>query len=109
MPDNLYLVSLDVRSLYASIPNSEGIKAVKTSLENFPRRTVAAKVITNFLSLTLTINNFVFDCKNYLQTKGCAMGTILAPAYANMFMDHFERKYVMRCAIWYQLYNFKKT
>ena len=26
--------------------------------------------------------------------EGCAMGIILAPAYANIFMDHFERKYI---------------
>ena len=92
IPDISYLVSLNVRSLYTSILNSEGIKAVKTSLENFPRTTVATKVITTFLSLILTLNNFVFNCKNYLQIKGCTMGTICAPTYANIFMDHFERK-----------------
>ena len=32
-PDNLYVVSLDVKSLYTNIPNAEGIKSVKTSLE----------------------------------------------------------------------------
>ena len=80
--------------MYVSIPNSEGMKAVKTSLENFPRRTGATKVITTFLSLILTLNNFVFNCKNYLQIKGSGMGTICAPAYTNIFMDHFERKYI---------------
>ena len=30
IPDNSHLVFLDVRSLYAIIPNSKGIKAVKT-------------------------------------------------------------------------------
>ena len=34
--------------------------------------------------LILTLNNFIFTCKNYLQIKGCAMGT----------MDHFERKFI---------------
>ena len=52
-----YLVSLDVRSLYSSIHNSEGIKAVKTSSDNFPRRTVA--IVKN-----------IYNCKNYLQVKG---------------------------------------
>ena len=37
IPDNSYFVSLDERSLHTSIPNSEGIKAVKTLLENFSR------------------------------------------------------------------------
>ena len=52
-----YLVSLDVRSLYSSIHNSEGIKAVKTSSDNFPRRTVA--IVKN-----------IYNRKNYLQVKG---------------------------------------
>ena len=83
--------------MYRSIANSEGIKAVKTSFENFPRRTVATKVITTFLSLILALINFVFNCKNYLQIKGCAVGTSYAPAYANIFMDHFVRKYIYPC------------
>ena len=90
VPDNSYLVSLDVKSLYTNIPNSEGIKAVKISLDNFPRTTTAAKVITTFLSLNLTLNNFVFNCKNYIEIKSCVMGTICAPAYANIFMDYFK-------------------
>ena len=44
--DNSHLLSL----VY-NIPNTEDIEAVKTSLENFPRKTVVTKVITSFLSL----------------------------------------------------------
>ena len=51
---------------------------------NFPRKTIAIKVITTFLSLILKLKNFVFNCKNYIQMKGSFMGTI----------DHFERKYI---------------
>ena len=40
------------------------------------------------------LKNSVFNCKNYIQIKGCAMGTICAPSYANIFMDHFETKYL---------------
>ena len=36
----------------------------------------------------------MFNSKKFLQTKGCAMGTICPPSYANMFIDHFERKYI---------------
>ena len=45
VPDNSYLVLLDVKSLYTNIPNSEGIKEIKTSLDSFPGITIAAKVI----------------------------------------------------------------
>ena len=96
VPDNSYLVSLDVKSLYTNIPNSEGIKVAKSSLDNLPRKAIATKVITTFLSLILTLNNFIFNCKNYIQIKDCAMGTICATSYANIFMDHFERKYIPR-------------
>ena len=92
--DIQYLLSLVVRSLYASIPNSESIKAVKTFLENFPTRKVATKVFITFLPLILTLNGFAFNCKNYFQIKGCSMGTLCAQANANLFKDHFKRKYI---------------
>ena len=34
------------------------------------------------------LNNFAFNRKNYLEIKGCA------PAYANIFKNHFEREYL---------------
>ena len=58
------------------------------------KKTIATKVITTFLALIQTLNNFTFNLKNFLQTKGCVMGTICAPSYANIFMDHFELKYI---------------
>ena len=82
--------------MYENTQHSKGIKAVKTSLDNFPIETMATKVITTFLSLVITLNKFVFNCKNYIQIKGCAMGTIVP--YANLFVGHFERKYTSRRA-----------
>ena len=58
------------------------------------KQTVATKVITTFLAIIVTLNNFIFNSTNYLQTKACAMGTICAPSYANIFMDHFEKKLI---------------
>ena len=88
------LVTLGVKSLYTNIPNKEGIKAVKESYEKYKEKTVSTKVIITFLSLILTLNNFVFNCTHYLQTMGCAMGTICAPSYANIFMANFEAKHI---------------
>ena len=93
-PDNSYLVSQEVKYLYTKIPNSEGIKAVETSLDNFSEKAIASKVLTTFLLLVLTLNNFVFNNKSYIQIKGYAKGTICVPSYAIMFMHHFERKYI---------------
>ena len=94
IPQESLLVTLDVKSLYTNIPNNEGIKAVKESYEKYKEKTVSAKVIITFLSLILTLNNFVFNCTHYLQTMSCAMGTICAPSYANIFMATFEAKHI---------------
>ena len=50
--------------------------------------------MTTFLALILTLNNFIFDYIYNLQIKGCAMGTICAAAYGDIFMAAFELKYV---------------
>ena len=94
IPPNSYLVTMDVKSLYTNIPNSEGIAAVKNAYDNYLKKSIATKVITTFLAFILTLNNFIFNCKRYLQIKGCGMGTICAAAYANIFMASFESKII---------------
>ena len=85
---------MDVKALYKHVPNNEGIAAVKQKHDNYTKKTAATKVITTFLALILTLNNFIFNSKFYFQIKGCAMGTICAPTYTNMFMSEFEERYI---------------
>ena len=89
------LVSLDVRSLYTNIPHTEGIKVVKKSLQN-SRSSISIPISITFLRLILTLNNFVFNGVNYLQTKGCPMGTKCAASYTNLSMGYFEEHFVYR-------------
>ena len=46
---------------------------------------ISTKAIITFLSLILTLNDFIFNCPHYLQVMGCTMGTICTPAHANIF------------------------
>ena len=94
VPKDAILVSLNVKALYTSIPNLEGIAAVKRAYDKYQQKTVATKVRTTFLALILTLNNFIFNSKLYLQIKGCAMDTTCAPAYSNIFMAYFEEKFI---------------
>ena len=91
--DTLF-VTFDVKSLYTNIPNHEGIQAVKEALNREQDRPIATKVVIKFLYFILTLNNFVFNGTHYIQKKGCAMGTICAPSYANIYMGKFESKYI---------------
>ena len=87
-------VTLDVKYLYTSIPNPEGIAAAKKAHERYQHKTVPTKVITTILAVILTLNNLIFNSKFYLQIKGCAMGTTCAPPYASIFMAHLEEKFI---------------
>ena len=60
---------MDFKSLYTNTPNSEGIAAVKIAYDSYLKKLFATKVITTFLVLILTLNNFIFNCKHYLQIK----------------------------------------
>ena len=94
LPHKAILVTMDVKSLYTNIPNQEGITAVKSFLETSVIKPLAP-VITTFLRLILTLNNFVFNNTNFLQTNGVSMGTKCAPSYANLFMGKFEETYIL--------------
>ena len=96
LPANTYLVTMDVSSLYTNIPNIEGIEACNILLN---RERPLAKHPTNsslidLLTQVLTMNNFDFDEQHYLQIGGTAMGTRVAPCYANTFMGWYEDTHV---------------
>ena len=94
VPPNPFFVTMDVKSLYTGISNNEGIASVKRKYDQYLNNTMPTKIITTFLALILTLNNFVFNSKFYLQIKGYAMGTICGPSYANIFMSEFEEKHI---------------
>ena len=96
LPDHAILASLDVTSLYTNIPNLEGIQATGSYLFKYrsPHQNPTNASLCKLFELVLTTNNFLFDNKEYLQVGGTAMGTKLAPSFANLFMGHFEDKFV---------------
>lgn len=87
------LASIDVSSLYTNIPHREGIEACVQALKHQPNPDPlrpAPEVIGELIGLVLKNNVFEFDEKYFLQIQGTAMGTKLAPAYANIFMSVIE-------------------
>ena len=77
---------------FNNITNNEGIKTIKELYDKNPNKTIQTKVITTFLSYLLTLTNFLFNLVNNIQNMGCAMGTICAPSYPNLFMAYFEEE-----------------
>ena len=91
--DDSYLFSLEVCSLCRDIPHKDGIEAVKQKLKK-SKTSISIKVILSYLKLISTLKNFVFNGINYLQKKGCTMGTKCAPSCANYFISSFDEKFI---------------
>ena len=93
IPTDTLLVTIDVKSLYTCIPHKEGIRACAEALEKskaiYSDQPDTHTLIT-LLEIVLKNNTFEFNNKCYIQLQGTAMGTRLAPAYANIFMSKLE-------------------
>ncbi|XP_056425917.1 uncharacterized protein LOC130367520 [Hyla sarda] len=93
VPPDTIIATFDVVSLYTSIPHDGGVQAVKDSIvSDFS----PAKVdfVISLLKLILHNNYFSFNDEFFLQTSGTAMGTNVAPTYANVYMAVLEEKSV---------------
>lgn len=90
LPDETLLVSLDVTSLYTNIPHNEGIEACREVWDSRLLKDPPTEYLVDLLTLVLECNNFVFNGQHYLQVCGTAMGTRVAPSYANIFMGRLE-------------------
>ena len=94
IPKDSILVTMDVSSLYTNIPHREGLNATARALEARTDKKVPTRVLQKFLSLILHHNNFTFNDENFLQTKGCAMGSEASGSYADVFMGGFEARHI---------------
>ena len=56
------------------------------------KKTFATIFVTILVASILIPDNIVFNRIHFLQLKGCAMDTICAPIYANVFIADFEEK-----------------
>ena len=93
---NYIIGTLDVTALYTNIPNREGLDCIKDIL-NVERNNLekpSVNSLIDLLEIVLTKNNFQFNEKNYLQIGGTAMGTRVAPTYANLFMSRLEERLI---------------
>ncbi|XP_064468622.1 uncharacterized protein LOC135381512 [Ornithodoros turicata] len=102
LPENCFLVTPDVASLYTNIPHSDGIEAVVEAYTKSPSDSpyhVDSATLKVLLEIILTLNNFEFNGQHYVQINGTAMGTKMAPNYANIFMGKLETCFLSRCHI----------
>jgi hypothetical protein len=83
---NCLLVTFDVVSLYTNINNNEGTERVTQLVSDMKQR----KIVNRLLKFVLNTSFFKYDETVYKQTNGVAMGTNMAPPYADLFIASFE-------------------
>ena len=93
--ESAILVSADVSALYTVIDHEEGVEACCERLDDRSedeKRKMPTEYIKELLYTILKSNCFKFLDKYYHQITGTAMGTPMAPGYANTFMAKIERE-----------------
>ena len=95
LPPGSLQVTLDVSSLYTNIPHKGGIEACRKAINSsghLSRSGLKTESICDFMRMIRTMNNFEFDNNHFIQLHGTAMGTRMAPTYANLFVGDLEEK-----------------
>ena len=85
-------ISLDVKSLYTSIPLNEGISSLQVLATLSWRASVDERRILSLIDTVLFNNFFEFEGIQRKQLKGVAMGSPLGPAFANVFMLSIDKE-----------------
>ena len=106
---NDYMISLDVESLFTSIPVQESINLAIETISNKKEKDPSfiklnEKDLRQLFELCITNMPFRFYNELYRQTEGVSMGSPLAPVLADLFMAHIDSKLQN-----YQHYNKIKT
>ena len=91
LPPDALLFTMDVVGLYNNIPHEDGMTACRELLDCRPSKVPPTGDIINLIKLVLTSNAFQYRAHFYLQRHGTAMGTRMAPSYANAFMARLEK------------------
>ena len=91
LPPDTLLATLDVKSLYEVIPQQEGIDiATRRYMQSTMHPPIPPHVMKTMLKFILNHNIFEFNAHTYKQIRGVAMGTRMAPTFANLFMADVE-------------------
>ncbi|XP_069460848.1 uncharacterized protein [Ambystoma mexicanum] len=96
VPTEETLVTMDITSLYTSIPQDSAIECIRQHLRhNMKQSRVPTNFIVELLELALCNNFFTFDETFYLQVSGTAMGAAFAPSLAVIFMSEYEQQFIL--------------
>ena len=88
VPKDIIPVTVDVISLYPSIPQQECLDTIhKEIMEHQELLICDPNLLIHLLSINISNNVFEFAGTHSLQVKGTAMGASFSPTLANIFVS----------------------
>lgn len=87
---------MDVTSLFTNISHDEGIEVCREVLDIRTIQQSSTESLLKLLKHVLKLNKFMFNGENYIQINGTAIGTKMAPSYANILMVRLEHNLRMK-------------
>ena len=91
-----FLVTLDVESLYTNVPHEGGIQSLEHFLSERPTSATPSNAcIVTMAEVVLTHNYFMFQDEYFLQRRGVAMGSPMAPNYAGLYVGFLEKTKIL--------------
>ena len=86
--EDITLVTMDVTSLYPSIPQQACLNIVHSEMHKLSELLILdPNLITHLLQININNNFFNFGGIPFLQTEGTAMGASFSSTVANIFMS----------------------
>lgn len=94
--DSEQFITFDICNLYSNISEELGLQAIEYWLTKYPETLpsrFSKEFVIDSIKLILQNNTFCFADKNYIQIHGTAMGTKMAPTYANLTLAYLEEQF----------------
>ena len=90
IPNDSFLFTIDVESLYTKTPVNETTELISELFLRLPDPRRPDLSLLTLLKLILDNNDFSFDSNLYKQISGVAMGKAFAGSFCNIFMNFWE-------------------
>lgn len=92
--EEMFLVTMDIESLYTNVPFRGGLQASEHFLNQRPSCTPPTQCIVDLIEIVLKFNYFMFGSDFYLQISGTSMGSKMAPSFASLYCGLFEQQHI---------------
>ena len=98
------MFTIDVSSLYTSIPHDGALKASKHFLDKRSNKSISTSTLLQLIELVPKMNTFHFNDRYLSKELDVAMGTTMGPSVACLFMEHSEEFFLPSMNTTHQYY-----